>query len=301
MTTNAEAANPGRVAVVGSIHLDVQVDVPHLPGPGETVLGTGHRRGPGGKGANQAAAAAVAGGQVTFVARVGDDLDGMTVRREVENHGVSTSNIQIDADNPTGVAFITVDPHGANQIAVSPGASGRLAVADVGRAAAALASASVLLLQLEIPIETVDAAARRAGEQTLVVLNPAPARDIPPGLLAEVDVLVPNLVELQQLSGHNRLDTVEAIVAAARALEDVPVVVVTLGADGVLLIDGDRARHIPGEPVEAVDTTGAGDAFCGALASALAAEVDLDTAVKRANRFAAASTTRHGALRSYVE
>jgi ribokinase len=290
----------GSVVVVGSIHLDVQVEVPRLPRPGETVLGRRHRRSPGGKGANQAVAAAISGQPVTFVGRVGDDQEGRVVRAALATRGVDVGYVCVGTQALTGAAFITVDEAGANQIAVSPGASGRLNAADVARARDAIATARVLLLQLEVPLETVRAAIQHVSDRTTVVLNPAPARDLPLELLRSVDVLVPNLVELRQLSGEPDLLDVDDIGRAARSLPGDMTVVVTLGSDGALLVDGTHAHHIRAEPVDAVDTTGAGDAFCGALASAIARGESLDAAVKSANHFAAQSTRRHGALSSYI-
>lgn len=304
------------VVVVGSVHLDLQVEVPQLPGRGETVLGTGHRRTPGGKGANQAVAAAVAAGPpVALIGRVGDDDDGRLVRSEVEARGVDIRHVSVDRHDQTGIALVVVDRAGANQIAVSPGGSGRLSPDHLARAAPAIAGARVLLVQLEVLVETVQAAIDLAGEDTVVVLNPAPARPLPPALLRRVDVLVPNLVELGQLAGQPDLDRPDPdrlasdrlapdrlgrIAAAARRLPGDHPVVVTLGADGALLVDGPATHHVPGQPVDAVDTTGAGDAFCGALAGALAAGDPLPAAVTAANRFAAMSTTRSGAFTSYL-
>ena len=290
------------VVVVGSVHVDLQVEVPRLPQPGETVLGTGHRRTPGGKGANQAVAAALAGQPVTLIGRVGDDPDGQLARSEIAARGVDVSRLSADPEHHTGVALITVDGSGRNQIAVSPGASGRLSPQDVARHSDVIAAARVLLVQLEVPIETVLAAVDRAGARTTVVLNPAPALALPPELLRRVDLLVPNLIELGQLAGAPEPAGLARITRAARALAGRAGarVVVTRGAAGALLVDGAQAIPVPGEPAKVVDTTGAGDAFCGTLAGALAAGQPLPVAVAAANRFAAASTTRPGAFASFL-
>jgi ribokinase len=288
------AAAP-EVAVVGSLNLDLVVRVPRLPGPGETVSGDDVFRNPGGKGANQAVAAARLGRRVAMVGRVGDDAAGRDLLGSLEADAVGTSQVQVVAGVPSGTAFITVSEDGENQIVVSPGANARLTPGDVGRAGTALGVAAVTLLQLEIPLAAVAAAARAAGGR--VVLNPAPVRELPGELLAEVDVLVPNRVELAQLADGPVPETVaEAIRLAGRL--PVGAVVVTLGADGCLVVEGGDAVHVPAVPVRAVDTTAAGDAFCGGLADALAGGAALEDAARRAVRVAAAACLRQGAQAS---
>jgi ribokinase len=283
------------VAVVGSLNLDLVVRVPRLPGPGETVTGDDLFRNPGGKGANQAVAAARLGRRVAMVGCVGDDDAGRELLGSLEAGAVDTSRVRVVAGVPSGTALITVGEDGENQIVVSPGANARLAPDDVAAAGAALGGAAVTLLQLEVPLEAVTAAARAAGGK--VVLNPAPVRSLPDGLLERVDVLVPNRVELAQLAAGPVPETVEE---AARLAGRLPVgaVVVTLGADGALVVEGGEARHVPAVPVRAVDTTAAGDAFCGGLADALAAGAALGDAARRAVRVAAAACLRPGAQAS---
>jgi len=222
---SAEPNTAGRIVVVGSVHLDMQIDAPRLPEPGETVLGTRYRRTPGGKGVNQAVAAAIAGAAVTLIGRVGNDPDGVMVKSEVAARGVDVGYVSVDQHEPTGVALIVVDESGANQIAVGPGASGP---GEVAPAADVIAGASVL--QQEVPIETVQAASELAAEGTVVVLNPAPARHLPRELLQRADVLVPNLVELRQLPGEEDLGSLDSIARAARKLPESAKIVVTLGA-----------------------------------------------------------------------
>lgn len=276
-----------RVAVVGSANLDIVVPVPHHPATGETVLGGDHVLVPGGKGANQAVAAALLGGDVAFVGRVGDDDAGARLRASLEAAGVDVSRLHVDDGAPSGIALIGIDEEGDNAIIVSPGANSRLSPTDLDQGL--LADASVTLLQLEVPVDTVRAAARAAGG--LVVLNPAPAVPLPDGLLDDIDVLVPNRLELTALAGDG--DPVDQ----ARSL-GVPTVVVTLGAEGALVVTGSEVIRVPAPEVEAIDTTACGDAFCGALAEALACGVDLRDAVTRAVHVGALTATRHGAQTS---
>jgi ribokinase len=286
---------PPEVAVVGSLNLDLVVRVPRLPGPGETVSGEDVFRNPGGKGANQAVAAARLGRRVAMIGRVGDDDAGRQLLGSLEADAVDTSRVLTLAGVPSGTALITVDADGENQIVISPGANARLTPDDVAAAGPALAAAAVTLLQLEVPAEAVAAAARAAAGT--VVLTPAPVRALPDELLGQVDVLVPNRVELAQLAGGPLPETVEAAVGLAGRLA-ARAVVVTLGADGALVVEGSQASHVPAVPVRAVDTTAAGDAFCGGLADALAAGDTLKDAARRAVRVAAAACLRPGAQAS---
>jgi ribokinase len=283
------------VAVVGSLNLDLVIRVAALPGPGETVVGGDLFTNPGGKGANQAVAAARLGRRVAMVGRVGDDQAGRDLLAALEADRVDTAQVGALGGVPSGTAFIVVREDGENQIVVSPGANARLTPDDVGAAGPALRSAAVALLQLEIPLETVAAAARTATGT--VVLNPAPVRPLPSELLARVDVLVPNRVELAQLAGGPVPETVADATRLAEGLA-ARAVVVTLGADGALVVEGGRAVHVPAVAVRAVDTTAAGDAFCGGLAEALAAGASLQDAARRAVRVAAAACTRPGAQAS---
>jgi ribokinase len=272
------------IALVGSINLDIVVGVDRHPAPGETVLGDDRQELPGGKGANQAVAAARLGAEVAFVGRVGDDDAGRRLRDGLAAEGVDVTHVRVDADAPTGVALIAVDRAGENTIVVSSGANARVSAADVEAARDVLANAAVTLVQHEVPEEAVAAAIAAAGGT--VVLNPAPARPI----VAPVDVLVPNRGELEALAGR-----AGDPVALARSLDPARAVVVTLGNEGAAVIEGSRVERIPAPRVDAVDTTGAGDAFCGALAEALDAGADLVESARWAVRAAAASVTRPGA------
>ncbi len=280
------------VVVLGSANLDIVVPVPHHPAIGETVLGGHHDRIPGGKGANQAVAAARLGARVAMVGRVGSDDAGKTQRRALQDAGVGCKHLAVDGQTPSGLALIGVDEDGDNTIIVSPGANNRVGPDDVAAAAPLLASAAVTLVQLEVPAMAVEAAVAAAVGK--VVLNPAPASLLSAALLEQVDVLVPNRIELAQLTGSAEADDLAAVEEMARGLP-VPTVVVTLGAGGAILVSGGDAVVLPAPPVEVVDTTGAGDAFCGAIAEALARGVAIDEATARAVHAGSLATTRQGA------
>jgi ribokinase len=250
---------------------------------------------PAGPAADPAVAAARLGRRVAMVGCVGDDDAGRALLASLQADGVDRSRVRVVDGVPSGTAFITVSEDGENQIVVSPGANAHLTGADVAAAEAALRAAAVTLLQLEVPLEAVAAAARAAGGR--VVLNPAPVRDLPEELLGQVDVLVPNRVELAQLAGGPVPQTVDDAVRLAGRLA-ARAVVVTLGADGVLVVEDGQAGHVPAVPVRPVDTTAAGDAFCGGLADALAGGAGLGDAAQRAVRVAAAACLRQGAQAS---
>lgn len=281
------------IAVVGSCNVDFVIPVTALPAPGETVLGGDHLRTPGGKGANQSVAAARLGSEVAFVGCVGDDELAGTIESALSGAGVNLSWLRHVPETPSGIALITVADGGENTIAVSPGANARLSVEDIAGASELLAEAAVTLVQLEIAPEVVTAAVESAGGQ--VVLNPAPARALPPALLSEVDVLVPNRTELAFLTGAPEPSTLDEAAELASSLAGPRAVVVTLGADGALVVHNGQTTHVPAVSVDAVDATGAGDAFCGALADGLARGKSLPDATAWAVRVAGISTTRWGA------
>jgi ribokinase len=279
------------IAIVGSCNVDFIVPVVALPAPGETVLGRDHLRAPGGKGANQAVAAARLGSPVSFVGCVGTDELAGTIRGALDGAGVDLTWLREVDGVPSGIALITVADGGENTIAVSPGANAHLGPEHIEAAGDLVSSADVLLAQLEVPIEAVTAAARAATGK--VLLNPAPARPLPDELLSAVDVLIPNRSELGVLTGAPEPTTIDEAAALAKSLPGS--VVVTLGADGALVVDGDQVDHVPAVPVDAVDATGAGDAFCGALADGLARGATLVEAARWAVRVAGISTTQRGA------
>lgn len=272
-----------RVVVFGSVNMDLVASAPALPVPGETVLGDGFTTVPGGKGANQAIAATRAGATCAFVGAVGDDAFGAALRAGLMDSTVDISRLRT-VPGPSGVALIVVDPTGENTIVVVPGANGALAVTDADRSA--IARADVLLCQLEVPLNAVVAAATAAREAgTRVVLNAAPARALPPRLLAVVDLLVVNEIEAAALA-----DDLDAL------LRLVPRVVLTLGARGARFADRDGTRiTVPAPTITAIDTTAAGDAFTGALAVAWAEGRPLVDALRWACAAGAVCARRPGA------
>ena len=287
-----------RILVLGSLNMDLTVTVPRLPRPGETVLGERLGRYPGGKGANQAVAAARLGGQVAMVGRVGADDFGPELVQNLTANGVDASGVLPDSAAATGAALIFVGPDGQNMIAVAPGANGRLDKFDIERAVAKLQLGDVLVMQLEIPGTVVDqaaVAARRAGAR--VVLNAAPARRLDPGLLEQIDTLVVNEREAELLVVKDRLAGALDHEAAAAALQAMGprIAVVTLGPAGSIFCDETGVHSVEPFHVVSVDATGAGDAFVGALAVGLANGLPTEGAMKFANAAGAAATTSLGA------
>jgi len=279
-----------RIVVVGSCNVDHVVEVERAPALGETVPGLRSSTGPGGKGANQAIAAARLGGDVAFVGAVGDDDGGVLLRAALTAAGVDCTLLRRVATVETGVAQIVVDASGANAIIVVPGANGTVTTLDAADRRA-IEAADLLLLQLELPAAVVAAAAavaRAAG--TTVMLTPAPTRPLAPPLLASVDVLVPNEHEACALSG---LD--DPIAAGRWLAERVPAVVVTLGVEGALLLTDDTEQRVAARLADVVDTTGAGDTFAGALAVRRGEGFDWPTALAFASAAAAISVGRRGA------
>ncbi|RKS73975.1 ribokinase [Motilibacter peucedani] len=283
-------AGPGVVVVVGSVNADLVVALERIPRAGETLTASGLERRQGGKGGNQAAAAARLGGDVRFVGRVGDDAEGAAARAALEDDGVDCAALLPTAGEPTGTALVLLEGDGENAIAVVPGANARLSPDDVAGALAPLPGEHVVVLAcLEVPVETVHAAARAARQRGWgFVLNPAPAQPLPAELLALVDVLTPNEHELGLLSPGGAPALLEAGVGA---------VVVTRGAAGADVVTAQGQEHhdayaVAGGPV---DTTGAGDAFSGTLAWALAAQRPLGDAVEQACAAGALATRAVGA------
>lgn len=286
-----------QVLVIGSSNTDLIIKVARIPKPGETVLGGEFARAAGGKGANQAVAAARAGGKVTFIARVGRDANGEQALAGFAAEGIDVKRIIRDAKFPSGVALILVDQDGENSIAVASGANDRLNPADVRRAKWAFRRARILLLQLETPLPTVAAAIELAAASGVrVVLNPAPARPLPAQLLRRVYLLTPNQSEAELLTGVTVDGEVAAAKAAGRLLaRGVQNVIITMGLHGAFVAGKDLRQMIPGFKVKAVDATGAGDVFNGTLAVALAQGQSLLEAAKFACASAAISVTRFGA------
>lgn len=278
--------------------MDMVVSCARFPRPGETLLGGDFGMYPGGKGANQAVACARLGGTVDFLGKMGDDVFRERLTASLKADGVRIDALQVDPEAPTGIALITVSDEGENQIIVVSGSNMRLTPEEVEAAHALFAASSVVLAQLEVPLETVARAAQMA-EDALFILNPAPARELPRTLLQHVDILTPNQTEAAVLAGMEVNDSASAE-AAARHLraQGVVTVIVTLGAQGALCVGEAGVRHYDAVPVQTVDSTGAGDAFNGALALALAEGRGLDEAIPFANTVAAFAVTRRGAQTS---
>ena len=286
-----------RVVVVGSANMDLFVTVSDLPTPGRTVLGRELVSGFGGKGANQAVAAARAGANTSFFGRVGNDTYGERIAEQLGGERIALAGLGIDPEQPTGLALITVDRHGENQIVVASGANASLSSTDLYHLPSALAGAKVLLLQLEVPLEAVLYAltlARRAGVTT--ILNPAPVQFLSKSLARLVDIVVPNESEAAMLSGIivNGVRAASAAISALHA-RGFRQVVLTLGSRGVVWSDGHRIERVTARRVRVLDTTGAGDTFVGYLGAGIAQGLDLGAAIAWANAAAAISVTRQGA------
>ncbi|MFJ9706857.1 ribokinase [Streptomyces sp. NPDC101234] len=284
--------------VVGSANADLVIDVERRPAAGETVLGGDLATHPGGKGANQAVAAGRLGARTALLARVGDDAHGRLLLDSQRAAGVDTVGVLVGGA-PTGVALITVDPSGDNSIVVSPGANGRLTPADVRAAGSLFHASRVISTQLEIPLETVLEVVRSVAPGSRFVLNPSPPQPLPGEVLAACDPLIVNEHEAKVVLGEACVSEEPADWARLLLAKGPKSVVVTLGAQGALVADGQGVESVPSVKVDAVDTTGAGDAFTAALAVRLGAGESLAGAAAYAARVGAAAVTRRGAQESY--
>lgn len=287
-----------KIVVLGSCNTDMVVKTDRLPVPGETIIGGEFMMTPGGKGANQAVAASRLGGDVIFITKTGNDIFGHQSIELYENENINTDYIFSDPDNPSGVALITVDAHAENCIVVASGANKTLRKEEVDKSREVIESADILLMQLEVPIETVQYAANIANKANVkVILNPAPACALPDELLSDLYMIIPNMTEAEILSSVKVTDWDSAKAAAdIIAQKGVDIVIITLGKLGALVKKGDQYIEVPIEvEVKAVDTTAAGDTFCGALAVAISEERDMEEAVRFANRAAGLSVTKMGA------
>lgn len=290
-----------RICVVGSANMDLISRVPRLPRLGETLQGRSFHTGYGGKGANQAVMAAKLGAAVSMVARVGRDVFGEGMLRNFRANGIDTTHISVDETESTGVAPIFVDDDAHNVIVIVPGANGALSPADAQRARETILASSIVVCQLEVPLETTLEAFRIAKSgHTRTILNPAPAIPLSDELLQLTDICAPNETEAELLTGR----AVKSLADAENAARDLlrrglPIVIVTMGERGVLYVDSQFVIHVPAVKVQAVDPTGAGDAFIGGLAVFLSEGLAMSQALHRANAVAALSVTRIGTQVSF--
>lgn len=287
-----------RIAVIGSLNMDLVMRAPRIPKPGETILGADDLHMiPGGKGANQAYASAMLGAEVAMIGRVGGDTFGEQLITSLSKAGVNTQHIIHDSDASTGIALIVVEAGGQNSIVVSSGANGRVTPSDISQTEDVIRSADLTLLKLEIPLSAVIKAAQCAQNHGVkVILNPAPAQQLPAELLSLTDILIPNETEAAMLSGCD-VDTDDGIRQAASGLRQsgVKTIIMTRGSRGASLITEDEIVHFPALPIDPVDTTAAGDAFVGSFAVAFAEGKSLAEAVRCGNAAGALASTKPGA------
>lgn len=288
-----------RIVVIGSSNTDMVIRTKNLPRPGETVLGGTFFMNAGGKGTNQAVACARLGGAVTFVCKTGNDVFGHQAYQLFDDEGIDPSYVFSDPKNPSGVALILVDDNAENSIAVASGSNSNLVTADIDNSLDAIENSEIVLMQLEIPIKTIEYAAQIAKSRgKMVILNPAPAptEPLPLSILKNIDLITPNETEAELISGIPVVDEPSAIAAAKRMAElGVKKIIITMGSKGAMLYEDGEAELIPSIRVKAVDTTAAGDCFNGALTIAISEGRSLKEAVLFANRAAAISVTRPGA------
>ncbi len=289
-----------KIIVVGSSNTDMVIKSKRIPVPGETILGGDFLMNPGGKGANQAVAAARLGGDVTFIARTGNDMFGKRAVELYKKEGINTKFITTDEKEPSGVALILVDEKGENCISVSKSANEKLTQKEVEVAKDLFEKGDIVLMQLETPLETIEYTAQMANEKGLkVILNPAPARELPASLLKNVYMVIPNETEAEILSGVKVTDLDSAKKAAdVISAKGVDIVLITIGKRGAFVKEGNNYEVVPTYKTVPVDTTAAGDTFCGALCVALSEGKNIKDAVKFANRSASISVTRMGAQSS---
>jgi ribokinase len=288
------------ILIVGSSNTDMVIKTSHLPVPGETILGGTFLMNPGGKGANAAVSAARLGANVVFICKTGNDVFGNQSVQIFKDAGIDVSHIVTDVEKPSGVALITVDRDGENCIVVASGANATLSPQDLTCIEDLISSSDVVLMQLEIPLSTVQHVAALAFQKGVkVILNPAPACELPQEMLRYVNIITPNKTEAEMLTGIRVID-LQSAKSAAHALESkgIETVIITLGNMGALVLHDNVYSHIPAVPVDAIDTTAAGDVFNGALAVGLSGGKDIVDATRFASVAAAISVTKLGAQAS---
>lgn len=291
----------GKIMVIGSLNMDLVVNVPYMPKVGETILGYSFKTIPGGKGANQAFAASKLGGEVYMIGKVGTDEYGQMEVESLKSAGVNTQSIEKQAGMHTGLAFIYVNDEGDNNIVVVPGANSMCSKEYIDRHRPLMEECDIIILQLEIPFETVSYAVELAKQMNkTVILNPAPAPDcIPENILEKVDIITPNETELQKITQHET-NSLEDIRKAANIIlsKGVKTVIVTWGEKGAVLVTENECTHYPVQKVKVVDTTAAGDSFTAAVAVALSEKKGMNEAIEFANKVASIVVTREGAQTS---
>lgn len=289
--------NPKKIVVIGSTNTDMVVKSKRIPIPGETVLGGAFMMNQGGKGANQAVAVARMNGDVTFIAKTGDDMFGRKTIEIFKRENINTDYISKEIFSPSGIAIIMVDAHGENSIVVASGANSTLSTEDIDKAKAVIENADILLMQLEIPMQTVEYAAGIANKKGVkVILNPAPATFLSDDLMRRLYAIIPNESEAEMLSGIKVNDWRSAKMAAdVISSKGVGIVVITLGSKGTFIKENKKYYEIPVRKIEAVDTTAAGDTFCGAFCVGISEGLSVEEAAIMANKAAGVTVTREGA------
>lgn len=292
--------NPSKVIVMGSSNTDMVIQSNHLPKPGETILGGRFEMVSGGKGANQAVAAARLGAEVTFIGKVGNDMFGQQAKKGLQADGINMDFTSIEENSTSGIALIMVDDLGENCISVASGANAMLSKEDINEAGDVFIAQNLLLTQLEVPVEIVAYTIDRAkGAGMRTILNPAPATTLSEQMLSQVDIITPNQSEARSLTGIEVNDLNTARKAASTLLDKgIGTVILTMGKQGAYVLGAGIDEIIPAFPVTAIDTTAAGDTFNGALACSLAAGKDLRSSTVFASKAAAISVTRFGAQTS---
>ena len=290
----------GKITISGSSNTDLIMQVDKTPGPGETIIGKQFTVTPGGKGANQAIAAARTGGDVSFIGCIGKDVFGKLAIEKLDKANIDTSCIYGNSDTPSGMALVYVDANGENSISIAPGSNFELSPQNIDESLDRLSNTKIILTQLEIPIETVERAAQLARKRGITfILDPAPAASLNNNLMGNVDIITPNETEAEMLTGI-ALNNEKNLKSACEDLhkQGVKTIIITLGSRGTFLSDSDYSQLIPTYKVDPIDTTGAGDIFNGALARKLSDNIDIIEAIKFANAAAAISVTKLGAQAS---